>query len=181
MFFFQTFQGFPKPPSFWQRFGMSPIAQGLKSYCGPSGRRTYEWQRPEQRDSVFWGFWVWKTEVGRWIEAMGCHTDSSYLSGILFIFKYIWNIGWICSAVTVISMKWRTKMSHDCDGVCGLRCWDGRQPKICPNLNSCAVLPFWGYPIPYSNWGMVNCHRVKIHGTGYIGAVSNLVLPWSIL
>ena len=72
----------------------------------------------------------------------------------------------------------------------------GGQPKICPNLIFCAVLPFYTFlylsegiqfHIPI-NWGMVNCHRVKIHGTGmhrpyngHIGAVSNLFLPWGIL
>lgn len=72
-FFFPGFPGFPKPPSFWQRFGMSPMAW-VEELLPCAGELTSGWKSSVTRDlGILSVIPRW-----RWIEAMGCHTDSSY-------------------------------------------------------------------------------------------------------
>lgn len=71
--FFQTFQGFLNHLHFDKDL-VCHQWRGLKSYCPAQANL-----RVAGRAALLgtWGFWV-LYGGGRWIEAMGCHTDSSY-------------------------------------------------------------------------------------------------------
>ena len=141
MCFFQTFQGFPKPPSFWQRIWyvtngsrveeLLPVATGDLRVAGRAA-----WLGLGIL-SVFFG-----VEVDR---GYGCHTDSSYFH----IFS-VWYSSSNTYGIWMNMFRGRSNINEVTYQNEWWFWWCVWSPLLgvetCPNLNSCAVLPFWGYP-----------------------------------